>query len=64
MQSCASGSVAAAYHMQKKYNLDYNLNIKVAGGNLSITTDPNWKNVWLTGEAKLLFSSKIDINIL
>ena len=64
MQSCGSGSVAAAYHMQKKYNLDYKLNIKVAGGNLFITTDPDWQNVWLTGETKLLFSSKIDTDLL
>ena len=64
MQSCGSGSVAAAYHMQQKYNLDYNLNIKVSGGNLFITADSHWKNVWLQGEVKLLFNSIIDINTL
>ena len=64
MQSCGSGSVAAAYHMQKKYNLDYNLNIKVFGGNLSINTNETWEEVWLTGEAKILFNAKIDINKL
>ena len=64
MQSCGSGSVAAAYHMQKKHNLDYNLIIKVAGGDLSVTADSNWTNVWLKGKTKLLFNSEIDINIL
>ena len=56
--------MAAAYHMQKKYNLDYNLIIKVAGGDLSVTADSNWTNVWLKGKTKLLFNSEIDINIL
>ena len=64
MQSCGSGSVAAAYHMQKKYDLNYDLNINVLGGNLSINTDSEWKKVWLTGKATILFNSKIDINNL
>jgi len=64
MQSCGSGSVAAAYHMQKKHNLDYNLNIQVRGGNLSISTDTNWEKVWLKGEAKILFSAHINIEQL
>ena len=61
MQSCGSGSVAAAYHMQKKYNLSHNLNIRVPGGKLLITADSDWRKVWLQGEAKLIFNSKIDI---
>ena len=64
MQSCGSGSVAAAYHMQKKYNLSCNLNIMVNGGKLLIKTDEQWKNVWLEGEAKILFNSQINIETL
>ena len=60
MQSCGTGSVAAAYHMQKKYDLDYNLNVEVPGGTLFISTDDEWQNVWLKGEAKLLFNAKIN----
>ena len=51
-------------HMQKKYNLDYNLNIQVRGGSLSISTDINWEKVWLKGEAKILFSAHINIEQL
>jgi len=61
MQSCGSGSVAAAYHMQRKYNLNNKLNIQTLGGDLFITSDPNWQNVWLKGEAKLLFNAKVNI---
>jgi len=64
MQSCGSGSVAAAYHMQRKYNLDYKLNIHVTGGILSISTNDTWDYVWLEGPAKLLFHSDIDISKL
>ena len=60
MQSCGSGSVAAAYHMQKKYNLSNNLTIRVKGGELFITADSKWREVWLKGSAELLYSSKID----
>ena len=61
MESCGSGSVAAAYHMQKKYNLDNNLTINVKGGILTIKTDENWKNVWLQGPAKLISNSTVNI---
>ncbi len=64
MQSCGSGSVAAAYHMYKKHNLNNNLTIRVKGGKLLISSDNNWKKVWLQGEAKLLFTSTINTEIL
>ena len=53
MQSCGSGSVAAAYHMQKKYNLNNKLTIQVPGGKLFITSSRDWKEVWLKGPAKI-----------
>ena len=61
MQSCGSGSVASAFHMQKKYNLNNNLTIRVLGGELYINANQSWDNVWLKGPAKLLFHSKINI---
>jgi len=61
MQSCGSGSVAAAFHMQKKYNLNNNLTIRVLGGKLHINANQNWDEVWLKGPAKLLFNSKINV---
>jgi len=53
MQSCGSGSVAAAYHMQKKYNLSNKLTIQVPGGKLFINFLDDWKKVWLKGPAKI-----------
>ena len=64
MQSCGSGSVAAAFHMYKKYDLDNDLTIQVPGGKLSISADSNWETVWLSGSAKLIFHSKLDITKL
>ena len=60
MESCGSGSVAAAYHMYKKHNLTCELNIQVTGGHLFISNSPDWKTVWLRGPVKLLFNSTID----
>ena len=60
MQSCGSGSVAAAYHMHTKYNLDNDITIQVPGGELFITSDSNWKEVWLKGPAKILSHQDID----
>ena len=64
MQSCGSGSVAAAFHMHKKYDLNNDLTIQVSGGELSISADSNWETVWLTGPAQLIFHSTIDITKL
>ena len=61
MESCGSGSVAAAYHMFKKYNLNNKLNVQVAGGKLSIHADNDWKDVWLIGPATIMGSSNINI---
>jgi len=61
MESCGSGSVAAAYHMFKKYNLNNKLNIRVAGGKLSVHADNNWKDVWLSGPATIIGNSNINI---
>ena len=64
MESCGSGSVAAAYHIQQKYNLSNNFIVHVRGGKLSITADSKWKEVWLQGPVKLLYSSTIDSETL
>ena len=45
--------MAAAYHMQKKYNLNNKLTIQVPGGKLFITSSRDWKEVWLKGPAKI-----------
>ena len=61
MKSCGSGSVAAAYHMYKKYNLNNKLNIEVEGGQLTVHADNDWNNVWLTGPAKIIENTSIEI---
>ena len=64
MKSCGSGSVAAAYHMYKKYNLNTKLNIQVDGGNLTINADKDWQEVWLSGPAEITEYSQINIGAI
>jgi diaminopimelate epimerase len=67
MLSCGSGSVAAAYHASKMFAMFSPIHVAVPGGNLIVEFDPDWKEVWLSGSAILLFVSNIhvdDINSL
>ena len=60
MLSCGSGSVAAAYHAAKSQALKSPLQIVVPGGKLLLEFDPEWKNVWLSGPAVILYSARIN----
>ncbi len=53
VMSCGSGSVAAAYYAFKKHNIKSPLKISVPGGELKLSFDSNWNNVWLSGPAYL-----------
>ncbi|MBC8213859.1 MAG: diaminopimelate epimerase [Candidatus Marinimicrobia bacterium] len=61
MLSCGSGSVAASYHASQNHQFKSPIKVKVRGGELLVEFDENWKNVWLTGPATILFSATIDI---
>lgn len=64
MLSCGSGSVAAAYHAFQCGQISSPVNIIVPGGTLNIQFDQLWKDVWLSGEAILLFNSNIHLDDL
>ena len=64
MLSCGSGSVAAAYHAFQSGQISSPVKVVVPGGNLNIQFDSLWKNVWLSGEAILLFNSTIQLDNL
>lgn len=54
--SCGSGSVAAAYYAFNKNKIKSPLKISVPGGELKLSFDINWDNVWLSGPAFLYHS--------
>ena len=64
MLSCGSGSVAAAYHAFQSGQISSPVQVVVPGGNLNIQFDSLWKDVWLSGEAILLFNSTIQLDNL
>jgi len=64
MLSCGSGSVAAAYHASKTLGLQSPVEVTVTGGKLIVEFDNNWRQVWLSGPATLLFTSTIDLKNL
>ena len=51
--SCGSGSVAAAFYAFKNKKIKSPLKISVPGGELTLTFNETWDEVWLSGPAKL-----------
>ena len=62
MLSCGSGSTAAVFHASKTLNLKSPVHCIELGGLLTIKYDKEWKNIWLSGEAEILFESELDIS--
>ena len=61
MLSCASGSTAVVYHLSQSAGLISPVTTISAGGKLKFTFDSIWKEPWMEGPAKILFTSEIDI---
>lgn len=61
VMSCGSGSVAAAFYAYKQNQLTSPIKITVPGGELSLTFNENWNDVWLTGPAAIIEETKIKI---
>jgi len=49
MQSCGSGSVAAAFYAASKQSLSSPLNVSNLGGNFTIKFNESWDNIWIGG---------------
>ncbi len=49
MQSCGSGSVAAAFYAASKQPLSSPLNVSNPGGSFTIRFNESWDNVWISG---------------
>ena len=64
VMSCGSGSVAAAFYGHQTQQLSSPLKITVPGGELSLTFNEKWDNVWLTGPAVITNEYEIEINHL
>lgn len=64
MLSCGSGSTAVVFHAAKTCELTNPVTCIELGGNLTISFNDDWKYVWLTGKAVLLFESEIDTDNL
>ena len=60
MLSCGSGSVASVYYANKIHNINKSVCCNVLGGKLNVKFDENWDNVWLTGNAYIVFESQIN----
>ena len=59
--SCGSGSVAAAYYAHQYNKIKSPIKISVEGGELTLTFNQNWSDVWLSGPAKLLFEKTVEL---
>ena len=62
VMSCGSGSVAAAFYGYKKNKLNSPIKITVPGGELLLTFNEKWDDVWLTGPAVIIDEYEIEIN--
>ena len=56
MQSCASGSTAVVFHLSQIGSISNNFISYSSGGSLFFSFDDNWKDSWVKGPAKILFS--------
>ena len=61
MLSCGSGSLAALFYASKDFDFNYEVDCISEGGNLKISYDKDWKNVWISGETVLLFESVVNL---
>ena len=61
VMSCGSGSVAAAFYGYKKNKLNSPIKIIVPGGELLLTFNEKWDDVWLTGPAVVIDEYEIKI---
>lgn len=63
--SCGTGATAVALTSSSKFQLESPINVKVQGGELTISfdkiNDQKFENIWLIGEAKLVFSGTITV---
>lgn len=63
--SCGTGATAVALTASNKFHLNSPINVKVQGGQLTISFDKiseqKFENIWLIGEAKQVFSGQITI---
>lgn len=64
--SCGTGVTAAALIAAHNDNGFNTVEVKTKGGNLSVefekVSDTEFKNIWLSGPAKLVFSGEIELN--
>ena len=56
VQSCASGSTAVVFHLSQNNVILNNFISYSSGGSLYFTFDEAWKDPWVQGPAKILFS--------
>ena len=64
MRSCGSGSVAAAYYASQSHQLVSPLHISNIGGNMELTFDKGWTEVWLNSHPVVLFESSLDLDLV
>ena len=62
MLSCGSGSVASAFSFFKKNKIKSPIQTISNGGKLLISFNEDWSDVWIKGDAKILFESDLNIN--
>ena len=61
VMSCGTGSIACAFYAYEKKLIKSPLKVTVPGGELNITFDQNWEEVWVSGPSNI--SEPIEINI-
>ncbi len=62
MLSCGSGSLASAFYANKLFKLSNSIQCISKGGELKVSFDRNWKNVWIAGDTVILYESSINLN--
>jgi len=64
MLSCGSGSVAAAFYASQNSNMQSPLRISNPGGEMHLTFNEDWTDLWLSSHPMILFSSTIDLDLI
>jgi diaminopimelate epimerase len=59
MMSCGSGSVAAAYYASRNIHLESPLTIVNRGGDMQLTFDELWNDVWLNSNPQIEFDVEL-----
>ncbi len=57
--ACGTGATAAAFYLHEKNNINYPINLKAKGGELTIFTKDD--NLWLQGPAQEVFEGRTKI---